>query len=141
MGGGKYRPIFFFLFSLAGLFLPFQQGFYFCLCFFQIIASVEDFKNHFQECFQFKTVHVFHVFLPSGTCRRIWQSVVMTSLQLLLYTVLTHLSSKKVEKGAQNDRLYFMQKIQIDQLNRFFMLTSGSKCSTIKMQGGELIEY
>nr|DAR62172.1 MAG TPA: hypothetical protein [Caudoviricetes sp.] len=56
----------------------------------------------------------------------------MTSLQLLLYTVLTHLSSKKAEKSAQNDRLHFMQKIQIDRLNRFFMLTSGSKCSTIK---------
>nr|DAU60475.1 MAG TPA: hypothetical protein [Caudoviricetes sp.] len=57
--------------SLAGLFLPFQQGFYFYLCFFNVLASVQDFKNHFQEGFQFKTVHVFHVFLLSDTCRLI----------------------------------------------------------------------
>lgn len=35
--------------SLAGLFLPFQQGFYFYLCFFNVLASVQDFKNLFRK--------------------------------------------------------------------------------------------
>ena len=45
--------------SLVKSCLPLKQGFYFLFCFFDVLASIQDFKNHLQQCLKLIIRHLF----------------------------------------------------------------------------------